>query len=154
MDTFTMTVFEDATQMMGINIIHDKKCSTISISQSPYVLSLLNKCDMADYNPVYIPDIGNELATEPEGSAPLSKEDAIEYQSIMGPRICLCQSTRVGIYFAVSQAARFMSEPISVYMRAVKRILRYLRGTPDLHTNCSCNSSFKLVGFCDASYGT
>ena len=35
-------------------------------------------------NPVDAPGIGNELPVEPEGSIPLSKDDAIEYQSILG----------------------------------------------------------------------
>ncbi|CAN0046178.1 unnamed protein product, partial [Ascophyllum nodosum] len=39
-------------------------------------------------------------------------------------------------------------------MGAVKRILRYFRGTPDLHITYSRHSNFDLIGFCDASYGS
>ena len=38
-------------------------------------------------------------------------------------------------------------------MEAVKRILRQLRGTPDL-PSYSRNSNFKLIGCCNASYDT
>ncbi|CAM9934493.1 unnamed protein product, partial [Sphacelaria rigidula] len=149
-----MTDFGDATKILGIDIIQDKQLGTISISQGPYVMSLLQKCGMSDCNAVHTPGIGNELTAEPEGSVPLDKDDTVDYRSIVGSLIFLCQCTRVDICFAVSQAARFMSKPTSVHMGAVKRILRYLRGTPDIRITYSRNSSFELTGFCDASYGT
>ncbi|CAM9900949.1 unnamed protein product, partial [Sphacelaria rigidula] len=109
---------------------------------------------MSGCNAVHTPGIGNELTAEPEGSVPLDKDDTLDYQSIVGSLIFLCQCTRVDICFAVSQAARFMSKLTSVHMGAVKRILRYLRGTPDIRITYSRNSSFELTGFCDASYST
>ena len=36
----------------------------------------------------------------------------------------------------------------------IKRILRCLHGTLDLHITYSCSSNLKLIGFCDASCGT
>ena len=101
------------------------------------------------------PGIGNELTAEPEASVSLSKEDIIEYQTILGSLIFLCQCTRFDIIcFAVLQAARFMSKPTPAHMGVVKRILLYLGGTPDPHITYSLNSNFERIGFCDASYGT
>ncbi|CAM9649209.1 unnamed protein product, partial [Ascophyllum nodosum] len=68
--------------------------------------------------------------------------------------IFLCQCTRNDVCFALSQAARFMSNPTSVHIGAVKRILRYLHGTPHIHITYSCNIDFQLIGFFGASYGT
>ncbi|CAN0397043.1 unnamed protein product, partial [Ascophyllum nodosum] len=153
METFTITDIGDATRTLGIHTIQDKERNTISTSQDPYVLSLLDKYGIADCNLEHTPGIGNELTAEPDGSVPLSKEDTIEYQSIVGSLI-LCQCTHFDICFAVSQAARFMSKPISVHMGVVKRILHYLCGKPDIHVTYSRNSNFDLIGFCDASYGT
>ncbi|CAN0048524.1 unnamed protein product [Sphacelaria rigidula] len=127
MDKFSLTDFGDATKILGIDIIQD------NISQEPRVMSLLQKCGTSDCNAVHTPGIGNELTAEPEGSVPLDKDDTLDSQSIVGSPIFLCQCARVDICFAVSQAARFMSKPTSVHMGAVKRILRYLRGTPDIH---------------------
>ncbi|CAM9859694.1 unnamed protein product, partial [Sphacelaria rigidula] len=136
----------------SIDIINDKQLGTISISQGTHVMSLLQKCGMSDCNAVHTPGIDNELTAEPEGSVPLDKDDTLDYQSIVGSLIFLCQCTRVDICFEVSQAAR--CKPTSVHMGAVKRILRYLRGTPDIRITHSRNSSFEITGFCDASYGT
>ena len=55
--------------------------------------------------------------------------------------------------FSTTQAARHMVKPTSVHMAAVKRILRYLRGTPILTSVNERNNSFDLTGYCDASYG-
>ena len=41
-----------------------------------------------------------------------------------------------------------------IHIAAVNIILRYLRGTPDLHITYSCNSNFELIGFCEPLYGT
>ncbi|CAN0034543.1 unnamed protein product [Sphacelaria rigidula] len=150
MDKFSMTDFGDGTEILGIGIIQNKQLGTISISQGPYVTSLPQKCGMSDCNAVHTPGIGNELTAEPKGSVPLDKDDTLDYQSIVGSLIFLCEFTRVDICFAVSQAARFMCEPTSVHMGAVKRILRCLRGTPDIRITYSRNSSFELTGFCDA----
>ena len=95
MEKFTMTDFGDATRILGIEINQNKERSTISMSQSPYVISLLDKYGMADCNLVHTPGICNELTAEPEGSVPLSKEDTIEYQSIVGSVIFMCQCTRL-----------------------------------------------------------
>ena len=67
-----MTDLGDATQILGIDIVQDKKQGTISISQDPYVLSLLDECGMADCDLAHVPGIGNEVTTEPEGDVPLS----------------------------------------------------------------------------------
>ncbi|CAN0087386.1 unnamed protein product [Sphacelaria rigidula] len=153
-DKFSMTDFGDATKILGIDIIQDKQLGTLGISQGPYVMSLLQKCGMSDCNAVHTPGIGNELTAEPEGSVPLDKDDTLDYQSIVGSLIFLCQCTRVDICFAVSQAARFMSKPTLVHMGAVKRILRYLRDTPDIRITYSRNRRFERTGFWDGSYGT
>ena len=51
------------------------------------------------------------------------------------------------------QATRHMAKPTSVHIAAVKRILRYLRGTPNLAIVYKRGSSFDHSGYCDASYG-
>ena len=47
-----------------------------------------------------------------------------------------------------------MSKPISGHMIAAKRILRYLRGVPDLRITYSRNGNKELLGYSDSSYAT
>ena len=57
------------------------------------------------------------------------------------------------IAFSTVQSARHMAKPTTVHMAGVKRILRYLRGTPNPPIIYKKHNSYNLVGFCDASYG-
>ena len=86
-DKFTVAYFGDSTRIVRIDIIQDKEHGTISISQAPHVLSLLDKYDIADCNLVHTPGIGNGLTADPEGHRAFNKEDTIEYRNIMGPLI-------------------------------------------------------------------
>ena len=56
------------------------------------------------------------------------------YRSIIGMLLYLSTNTRPDIAFAVSQAARFSNHPKQSHARAVKTIIRYLKGTQDKGT--------------------
>ena len=51
------------------------------------------------------------------------------YQSAVGSLLYLSGWTRPDIAFAVRNVARFCSNPTKEHWTAVKRILRYLKGT-------------------------
>ena len=55
--------------------------------------------------------------------------DAAMYQSAVGKLLYLATTTRPDIAFAVSNVAKFTSEPTEQHWTAVKHILRYLVGT-------------------------
>ena len=57
--------------------------------------------------------------------------DQQKYQSAVGSLLYLAMATRPDITFAVSNVAKFSSHPTTQHWTAVKRILRYLRGTAD-----------------------
>ena len=48
--------------------------------------------------------------------------------------------------------SRFQQDPREVHLIAVKRILRYLIGTPNLGLYFKHNKEFKLINYCDADY--
>lgn len=62
--------------------------------------------------------------------------------------------TRPDITYAVNNAAKFCEKPRNIHWTAVKRILRYLKGTLDFGIVYQRTSTTpKLTGFCDADYG-
>ena len=74
------------------------------------------------------------------------------YQSAVGSLLYLSSRTRPDIAFAVNSAARFCSNPTKQHWTAVKRILRYLRGTTQFDLLYSPGESDSLVGYSDADW--
>ncbi|WVZ84060.1 hypothetical protein U9M48_031136 [Paspalum notatum var. saurae] len=61
-------------------------------------------------------------------------------------------ATRPNIQFVVCLCARYQASPRMSHLQAVKRILRYLKFTPELGLWYSSGSSLSLRGFSDARY--
>ncbi|XP_070003230.1 secreted RxLR effector protein 161-like [Nicotiana sylvestris] len=73
------------------------------------------------------------------------------YRSIIGSLLYLTTS-RASIVFCVGMCARFQSNPKESYLKAAKRILRYLKGIQDLVLYYPSGDSFNLIGYADADY--
>ena len=71
------------------------------------------------------------------------------YRSMIGSLLYVTAS-RPDIVFSVRFCARFQSKHNETYLKAVKRILRYLKHTPDLALWCPKGCNFDLVGYADA----
>nr|KYP49454.1 Copia protein [Cajanus cajan] len=54
--------------------------------------------------------------------------------------------------FSVCVCARFQVRPKEVHLQAVKRISRYLKGTPNLGIRFYRSQNFSLLGYYDADY--
>ena len=80
--------------------------------------------------------------------------DATLYQSAVGSLLHLSGWTRPDIAFAVSHVARFCSSPTKEHWIAVKRILRYLKGTPNYGLTYSSNvdTDGPLIRYSDANW--
>jgi hypothetical protein len=63
---------------------------------------------------------------------PLDEQEAKRYQSGVGSLTFFCSMTRLDIAFPLSVISKFCSDPREQHMKALKRILRYLKGTEDL----------------------
>ena len=99
----------------------------------------------------------NPVATPMELSSKLSKfeggdrVDASKYRSLVGSlRYLTC--TRPDIAYSVGIVSRFMEEPKYSHLKAIKRILRYIRGTESLGLFYSETNDYKLVGYSDSDW--
>ena len=73
------------------------------------------------------------------------------YRGMIGSLLYLTAS-RPDILFSVCLCARFQSDPRESHLTTVKRILRYLKGTPNLGLMYKKTSQYKIFGYCDADY--
>ena len=74
------------------------------------------------------------------------------YRGMIGSLLYLTAS-RPDILYSVCICARFQSNSKESHIQAVKRIIRYLKGTSSLGIWYSKDSSLNLIGFSDADYG-
>lgn len=74
-----------------------------------------------------------------------------EYRSIVGGLRYLTH-TRPDISYAVGMVSRFMEKPTDVHLQAVKRILRYVKGTIDFGlTYARGNEENIITGYSDSN---
>src|SRR5579871_5243819 len=81
--------------------------------------------------------------------------DHAEYRSVVGALNYLAIVTRPDITFATGIVARFVHKPGLVHWQAVKRILRYLKGTADYGLIFKRNygaDNLTLDVYCDADW--
>ena len=137
---------------LGMSVLQDEQSKSIWIGQPAYTANLLNKYGMQDCKPVSTPiDPGTRLKTASEAGECV---DQHLYQSAVGSLMYLSVSTRPDITYAVSNLARFSVKPTTDHWNAVKRVMRYLRGTTSLGIIFSNRSSeLELVGYSDADWG-
>ena len=77
--------------------------------------------------------------------------DQTMYRGMIGSLLYLTAS-RPDIAFSVGLCARFQSNPKETHHKAVKRILRYLKGTDDLSLFYLKSDVYDLKGYSDADY--
>ena len=79
------------------------------------------------------------------------KVDVSSYRGMIGSLLYLTAS-RSDIMFATCLCARFQADPRDIHLVAVKRILRYLKGTPNLGIWYPRESGFNLHGYTYSDY--
>ncbi|XP_070014245.1 secreted RxLR effector protein 161-like [Nicotiana sylvestris] len=82
---------------------------------------------------------------------PRPKDRSKLYRGMIGSLLYLTAS-RPKIVFSIGLCARFQENPKESHLTAIKRILRYLKGTTDLCLSYPKGSNFNLVGYDDADY--
>jgi hypothetical protein len=111
------------------------------------MLDILDRARMRDCKPCTTPvDINPKLSADGD---PVS--DATDFRSLAGALQYLT-FTRPDISYAVQQICLHMHDPREPHLAALKRILRYIRGTLDLGLLVRPSSQIELVVYSDADW--
>jgi histone deacetylase 1/2 len=122
----------------------------IIITQEQYANELLKRVNMTICKAVDTPLSVSEKLSLVDGEL-LSNEDSTRYRSIVGALQYLTL-TRPDIAFSVNKVCQFLYAPTTVHWTAVKRILRYLRGTTSLGLRLRKSTSTMVSAFSDADW--
>ncbi|KAJ9566813.1 hypothetical protein OSB04_002779 [Centaurea solstitialis] len=144
---FEMSMLRELSFFLGLQVL--QKPDGILINQSKYIRDLLKRFHMDTSSVAKTPMAsGTLIGADPKGKP----VDQKTYRAIIGSLLYLTAS-RPDIMFATCFCARFQANPKESHMMAVKRILRYLKGTPNRGLWYPKESGFELVAFSDADHG-
>ena len=146
---FRMTDGGPATLLLGMEI--SQRDGEITVSQHNYILTILKKFEMEDCKPVATPGTGPEIEREPEDGIYLDESTTTHYRAIVGSLLFLTNTTRFDIGYSVLILCRGMQRPTNQHLAGAKRVLRYLKGCPDLPIKFR-RGRWYLHGYCDANF--
>jgi len=118
------------------------------LAQHQYILDVLDRAGMSNCKPCSTPVDTQAKLPVVEGP---SVSDPTQYRSLTGALRYLT-FTRPDISYAVQQVCLHMHDPREPHLSAVKRILRYLRGTLDHGLLLRPSSTSELVVYTDADW--
>ncbi|GKV46639.1 hypothetical protein SLEP1_g53613 [Rubroshorea leprosula] len=120
---FSLKDLGPLTFFLGIEVIQTH--AGLLLSQHKYILDILCRANMDAAKPVSTPLPSSANLSSSVGS---TLSNGSEYRSILGSLQYLTL-TRPDISFAVSRLSQYMHQPTDLHWQALKRVLRYLRGT-------------------------
>ncbi|KAJ9557361.1 hypothetical protein OSB04_011975 [Centaurea solstitialis] len=146
-EEFKMSMMSEINFFLGLQV--RQFSDGIFINQSKYISDLLKKYDMSGCNSIGTPmATGNSLGPDHEGK----DVELRNYRSMVGSLMYLTAS-RPDIMFATCVCARYQAKPKESQLGAVKRIFRYLKGTPYYGIWYPKGLGFELQAYTDADYG-
>ncbi|KAK1411497.1 hypothetical protein QVD17_38046 [Tagetes erecta] len=143
---FAMKDLGPLSYFLGISV--KRSSNGMFLSQHQYALDILSRAKMSACNPVQTPvDTAGKLSAH-DGDL---FHDPTTYRSLAGALQYLT-FTRPDISYAVQQVCMHMHAPRQSHFDALKRILRYVKGTISMGLFLKRSSLASLVAYTDADW--
>ncbi|RVX11650.1 Retrovirus-related Pol polyprotein from transposon RE1 [Vitis vinifera] len=143
---FEMSMMGELNFFLGLQIKQLKK--ETFINQAKYIKDLLKRFNMEEAKVMKTPMSSSiKLDMDEKGKS----IDSTMYRGMIGSLLYLTAS-RPDIMYSVCLCARFQSCPKESHLSAVKRILRYLKGTMNIGLWYPKGDNFELIGVSDADF--
>ena len=156
---FKLRDLGETSYLLGMEIKRDWDNHKLYISQRQYIVNKLAQFNMTDCKPVGTPMApGMKLTTDdcPKTFEEAKEMEDIPYMSAVGSLLYLATMSWPDIAFAASALARFNSNPGMIHWKAVKHLLRYVKGTMDMKLVYGPDPAIGdeiFVTYSDADYG-
>ncbi|KAL4557518.1 hypothetical protein LXL04_035699 [Taraxacum kok-saghyz] len=142
---FAMTDLGALNYFLGIAVTRDSQ--GMFLSQRKYAIEILERAKMLNCKPARTPA---DTSAKFDGTGPPVADPTL-YRSLAGALQYLT-FTIPDITYAVQQICLFMHDPREPHFAALKRILRYIRGTVDHGLQLYASSSRSLIAYSDADW--
>ena len=146
-DEFDMTDLGRMKYFLGVEVTQNNE--GIFISQRKYAQDVLLRFGMNNSNATKTPMVPGVKLTKDEAGI---RVDATQYKQMIGSLMYLTVS-RPDLMYVMSLVSRYMETPTEVHMMAVKRILRYIKGTSELGIHYRRGEEIEgIVAYSDSDY--
>jgi len=146
MKVFEMTDLGEMSYFLGMEVQQNQR--GIFISQQIYAKEILKKFKMEECKSMTMPMNLKEKFCKEDGDG---KVDEAIYRSLIGCLMYLT-ATRLDIMHVVSLLSRFMHCANEVHFKAVKTVVRYIKGTLSYGIQFSRIENFELQGYADSDW--
>lgn len=143
---FAMTDLGALNYFLGISVV--RSSTGLFLSQQKYAVEILERANMVNCNPSRTPA---EPIQKLDATGPPVADPSL-YRSLAGALQYLT-FTRPDIAFAVQQLCLYMHDPREPHLHALKRVLRYIRGTISHGLHLHVSPSSDLIAYSDADWG-
>lgn len=143
---FEMSMIGELSHFLGLQVSQTR--AVLCISQTKYLKDMLKNYGMENFASMSTP-MTTKCKLRKDDDSPLV--DATHYRSMIGALLYLI-TTRPDIMQAVGMVGRFQSAPKQSHLLAVKRILRYLKGTFDFGRWYPKSSTLTVIAYTNADW--
>ncbi|XP_021768142.1 uncharacterized protein LOC110732499 [Chenopodium quinoa] len=144
---FSMYDSGKLSYFLGISVTLTK--DSMILCQSKYEEEIIHKAKMDSCKPVVTP-VDIKLKLRPHDGEPM--KDPSLYRSLAGALQYLT-FTRLDIAYVVQQVCLFMHAPTEPHYNALKRIIRYIKGTSDHGLHLYRSAPTSLISYTYAYWG-
>lgn len=142
---FDMSDLGRMKYFLGVEVVQGSE--GILINQRKYANEVLERFGMEQCNPVKNPVVPGFQHGKDEASTSV---DATAYKQMLGSLMYL-NATRPDLAYVLSLIIRFMERPTKLHQQAIKRVMRYLKGTAELGIFYKRGEE-KLIAYSDSDY--
>lgn len=146
---FEMKDMGAASVMLGIKISRERASRKLFISQHDYAITVLERFGMETSKPVSTPMDKTFLDLVTVQSDPI---DSVRYRQAIGSLMYLMIGSRPDLAFAIGKLSQHCENPNENHWIAVKRLLRYVKGTTTFGILYDGSNSSTIKGFSDADW--
>ena len=149
-EAFEMDDGGEVHHILGMEVHGDRDNRILTFDQKTYLEDVLQRIGMEECKPVATPlEAGKNFHKLSENEEPADEK---QYQAAVGLLNYAAIASRPDLSTAVGKLSQFMKSPSAEHWSAVKRVLRYVKGTLHLGLRFTHSESFKLTGYPDSDW--
>ena len=152
-EKFKITDLGACNHFLGVSI-HENSQS-VMLTQKALIEKLLSDCKMNECKPSPTPLPLSHVLYEPRlelSEMQASEMQGVPYKEVLGSLLYLSTRTRPELATVVSMLGKFASSPAMRHWKAMKHVLRYLKGTKDFGLCIEKGSTAVLEAWSDADW--